>query len=137
MSIARKLVFRRGGNPPPAIGLAVLGEILLTSVDDVALGKLRKDLAERITEKIISLRESGHLTLCGLGGTGNRDPLSFAVQLRQKDPQLGHTDSIIVANALSCRDCRVFYTNDPGLLYCKPLLEMAEEYRITIREAPP
>jgi hypothetical protein len=64
------------------------------------------------------------------------DTSLLAVELRREDNRLSATDALVAAAALACEDCSLFYTNDPQLLGCRPLLARSRDKGMVVREVP-
>ena len=133
---ARKLTHRRDESPPPTIGEVALGEVFLTIARDAEDGLISLSIANDSSRRLVEALRHDQLRLCGFGAHSSGDALRISAELREEDNRLTFTDSLIAATALACEDCTSFYTNDPALLHCSPLLSRSHAKHMIVREAP-
>lgn len=130
------LVHSHNAPPPPTIGEVTLGEVFLTIARDADNGVVSLSIASDAARRLVESVRRGQIRLCGLGAHSSGNTLQIAFELRSEDNRLTYTDSLIAATALACEDCHSFYTNDPALLRCAPLLSRSQAKHMIVREAP-
>jgi hypothetical protein len=137
LKAARKLAHRAAGHsPPPTISETALGEAFLTIARDAKEDMIPHAVAIDASRRLIDSVGRDQIRLCGVGSHTGGDTILIAGKLREEDNRLSFTDSLVAATALACEDCATFYTNDPLLLLCLPLLREAKSKGMVVREAP-
>jgi len=113
-----------------------LGEVFLTLANDAETGDVPLTIANDASGRLVEAVRRDQVRLCGIGSHSGGDTIGLATRLRRGDNRLTPTDALIAATAICCEDCEILYTNDPLLLACAPLLELAAEKPMVVREAP-
>ena len=127
---AKRILRSTNGKPVDVCHVAI-GEAFSTIAESDE--RNTDDCCDAMREFRLMLRSSS-LRLCGLhDGKGTHE---LALRLHKEDPQLESNDGLIIANALLCKECSVFYTNDKVPLYSTTIQEIAQEFKTKIIDVP-
>lgn len=108
--LARRLFYRRRGQPRVCISLPVAGEFVETLARD-------KDGEgfKRVLDELWDFLAGDRLVLFGLGRTPT-EAFEIAQHLQGEDPLLTPTDALIVACLLADEEAQNLYTTDPTMI---------------------
>lgn len=134
--VARSLLHSRKRSGPLTISLPVLGETLLTVMNDIARGELEPETASGLVRRLRHLVSTSQIVLCGLGNHNDSSPLGIAADLLSLDSEVSQSDALVTAVAISCVDCEILYTSDRLLLTSPEINKRARESGLSVRPAP-
>lgn len=118
------------------MSLATLGEVLISLTDKRPRNRVPTPVAEDIGRRLIDLVRRGKLSICGLGDhTREAGVVRTAAKVAECDDRLDLADTMIVATAFACSDCRTLLTNDGKLIESRGLQELSREFEVSIRYA--
>jgi hypothetical protein len=109
----------------------------LTVVRSLEEGNLDRAALEQILPRLYGFVRERRIAMCGMGPhhTGG-GPFKVAQAIQNRDSRVKSADAAILAAALTCPECDVFYTNDGTLLTSKAVRDLAEDQNVTMTEAP-